>query len=140
MLARRLCTEFIDPRPIEPILSNRLIPLDKGNGGVRLPHKTNRAAELAAEKGASHWLTVIPVKDMNCTLNKREFRDAIHLRYDWNINDIPFTCVCGDNFDIYRAMVCRRGGFVIQCHNEIRDLEVDLLNLTTWRLNLYTKM
>ena len=35
VLARRLCTEFIETRPIEPILSNRLISLDKGNGGVR---------------------------------------------------------------------------------------------------------
>ena len=40
-----------------------------------LSHKTNRAAELAAEKGASHRLTVIPVTDMNVTVNKREFRD-----------------------------------------------------------------
>ena len=32
-LTRRLCTEFIDPLTIEPILAN--IPLDKGNGEVR---------------------------------------------------------------------------------------------------------
>ena len=35
VLAKRLCTEFIDPLTIEPILANRLIPLDKGNGEVR---------------------------------------------------------------------------------------------------------
>ena len=34
-LTRRLCKEFIDPLTIEPILANRLIPLDKGNGEVR---------------------------------------------------------------------------------------------------------
>ena len=34
-LARRLCTEFVDPLTIEPILASRLIPLDKGNGDVR---------------------------------------------------------------------------------------------------------
>ena len=34
VLARRLCTEFIETRPNEPILSNRLIPLDKDNGEV----------------------------------------------------------------------------------------------------------
>ena len=33
--ARRLCTEFVDPLAIEPILTSRLIPLDKGNGDVR---------------------------------------------------------------------------------------------------------
>ena len=35
MLAKRLCTELVDPATIEPILASRLIPLDKGNGEVR---------------------------------------------------------------------------------------------------------
>ena len=34
-LTKRLCTEYVDPLTIEPILSNCLIPLDKGNGEVR---------------------------------------------------------------------------------------------------------
>ena len=37
-----------------------------------LPGKIERAVELALEKGASNWLTVIPVKEMNFNLNKRE--------------------------------------------------------------------
>ena len=47
-----------------------------------LPSKTERAVELATEKGASNWLMVIPIKEMNFNLSKREFRDAIKLRYD----------------------------------------------------------
>ena len=47
-----------------------------------LPEQTKRAADPAAEKGASSWLTVIPVKDVDLTLNKKEFKDAIHLRCD----------------------------------------------------------
>ena len=35
IMARQLCTEFIDPRGIEALLANRLIPLDKGEGAVR---------------------------------------------------------------------------------------------------------
>jgi len=31
---RKLCTEYIDPLTIEPILPNRLIPLDKSEGAV----------------------------------------------------------------------------------------------------------
>ena len=27
------------------------------------------------------------------------------------------------------AMICKRGGFVIQCHNELRDIEAELLNM-----------
>ncbi|CAH3174619.1 unnamed protein product [Porites lobata] len=34
-----------------------------------LPSKTERAVELATEKGASNWLTVIPIKEMNFNLN-----------------------------------------------------------------------
>ena len=94
-----------------------------------LPEQTKRATDLAAEKGASGWLTVIPVKDMGFTLNKREFKDAIHLRYDWQISDIPPACVCGDVFDVDHAMVCRRGGFIVQRHNELRDLEAEMLKM-----------
>ena len=35
-----------------------------------LPEKTKRAVNLAAEKGASSWLTVNPVKEMDLNLNK----------------------------------------------------------------------
>ena len=94
-----------------------------------LPEQNKRAADLAAEKGASSWLTVIPVKDVDFTLNKREFKDAIHLRYDWQISDTPSTCACGDVFDIDHAMICRRRGFIIQRHNELRDLEAEMLKM-----------
>ena len=62
-------------------------------------------------------------------LNKREFRDVIKLRYDWEIADSPKVCVCGDQFNVDYAMVCRRGGFIIQRHNELRDLEAEMLSM-----------
>ena len=34
-MTKRLCTEYVDPRGLEAILANRLIPLDKGEGAVR---------------------------------------------------------------------------------------------------------
>ena len=82
-----------------------------------LPDKTQRAVDLACEKGASSWLTVIPLKDMDFDLNKREFRDAVRLRYDWPIPDNP----SGDH-----AMI------VIQRHNEIRDLQAQLLDMVCY--------
>lgn len=91
--------------------------------------KTQRAVDLASEKGASNWLTVIPIDEMGFTLNKGEFRDALKLRYDWEIADKPSICVCGDVFNVDHAMVCRRGGFIMQRHNELRDLEVDVLSM-----------
>ena len=42
-----------------------------------LPDKTQRAMDLACEKGASNWLTVSPLKDMDFDLNKLEFHDAV---------------------------------------------------------------
>lgn len=65
---------------------------------------------------------------MNFTLNKREFRDAVHLRYDWHIADTHSTCICEDTFTVDYAMVCKQG-FIIQRHNELHDLEADVLNI-----------
>ena len=42
--------------------------------------KTQRAVELASEKGAFNWVTVISIDDMDFTLNKGKFRDALKLR------------------------------------------------------------
>ena len=60
-----------------------------------LPQKARRAEDLSREKGTSSWLTVIPCKDMDFDLNKRDFRDAIRLRYDWPIPDSPSVCMWG---------------------------------------------
>ena len=91
--------------------------------------KMKRMIELASEKGASSWLTVVPVFEMDLNLNKREFRDALNLRYDWPFKDNPTRCACGDLFNIDHAMICKKGGFIIQRHNELRDLEAELLNI-----------
>ena len=93
-----------------------------------LPEKTKRAVDLAAEKGASSWLTVIPVKEMDLSLNKREFKDAVHLRYDWQLSGEPNVCVCGEPFNVDDAMISKRRGFIIQRHNKLRDLEAQMLN------------
>ena len=56
------------------------------------PRKTKRALKLAKEKGSSVWLTVLPFQEQGFNLNKREFRDAVKLRYDWPFDDIPSAC------------------------------------------------
>ena len=93
------------------------------------PPKMKRMIELASEKGASSWLTVVPVSEMDLNLNKRKFRDALNLRYDWPFKDNPTGCACGDLFNIDHAMICKKGGFIVQRHNELRDLEAELLNI-----------
>ena len=64
---------------------------------------------------------------MSFNLNTRELRGAIKLYYDSPI--IPSTCVCGDIFTVDRAMIYKRDEFVIQRHNELRDLEAELLSM-----------
>ena len=97
-----------------------------------LPDKTQRAVDLACEKGASNWLTVIPLKDMDFDLNKRKFRVAVRLTYDWPIPDTQSVCVCWSMFIVDHAMICQRGGLVIQLHNEIRDLQAELLDMACY--------
>ncbi|PFX16406.1 hypothetical protein AWC38_SpisGene19321 [Stylophora pistillata] len=97
-----------------------------------VPDKTQRAVYLACETGASNWLTVIPLKDMDFDLNKRKFRDAVRLRYDWPIPNNSSVCVCGSLFTVDHAMICQRGGLVIQRHNEIRDLQAELLDMVCY--------
>ena len=74
-----------------------------------------------------HLSIYLPLREMGYNLNKREFRDAIKLRYDWQIDDGPSMSVWREVFRVDHAMVCKRGGFVIQRHNELRDLEAELL-------------
>ena len=42
-----------------------------------------RANDLATMKGDSSWLTTLPLKSENFSLNKRQFYDALSLRYRW---------------------------------------------------------
>ena len=66
---------------------------------------------------------------MNFDLNKSEFGDAVKLRYDWHVPDMNSVCVCWDNFNVDHAMICKRNGFVIQRHDELRDLEAEMLRM-----------
>ena len=36
-------------------------------------------------------------------------------------------CACGVPFNVDHAIVCQRGGFIIQRHSEVRDLEAEML-------------
>ena len=67
---------------------------------------------------------MILLKELDYHLNKREFRDAIKLRYEREITDTPMLSACVDH-----AMVCQRGGFIIQRHNGLRDLEAEMLGM-----------
>ena len=87
-----------------------------------------RANDLAQMKGASAWLNALPLKDEGYTLNKREFFDAVSLRYRWRLKRLPIKCVCGVNFDVDHAMHCRFGGFTHRRHDQIRDMLAEMVD------------
>ena len=88
---------------------------------------SKRAMELASEKGASNWLTSLPIEEFGFCLHKGAFRDALALRYGWPPSNVPLHCVCGSTFTVEHVLSCPRGGFPIIRHNEIRDVTAALL-------------
>ena len=55
---------------------------DAKNLYTRLPGDLQRCVELSQEKGASIWLTALPIENHGFTLHKSAFRDALCLRYN----------------------------------------------------------
>ena len=50
-----------------------------------------KVLDLAAEKGSSVWLTVLPLPEMGSNLIKQEFCNAVKPQYGWPVDDIPTT-------------------------------------------------
>ena len=86
-----------------------------------------RSIKSSQEKGASSWLGVLPLAEQGFNLNKGEFRDAIAMRYNLPIKGLPSVCPCGQKFNVTHAMNCKKGGFVIMRHNNLRDFEANLV-------------
>ena len=93
----------------------------------RMSPAQRRTHAISRETGASNWLTTLPLEEKGFYLNKREFFDSVNLRYHWPIPRLPSMCACGSKFDLAHALSCKKGGFVTQRHNELRDLTANLL-------------
>ncbi len=96
----------------------------------QLDPEKRRAAENAAEKGASSWLAVLPLERYGFALHKGAFRDALCLRYNWPPPHLPSTCVCGQSFNSNHAMSCPTDGLPSLRHNELRDITARLFQET----------
>lgn len=93
----------------------------------QLPESLKCHADVASKKGPSSWLSVLPIGEYGFHLHKGEFRDALRLRYNWQLNSTPRTCTCGAQFTVDHAMICHMGGFPTIRHNEVRDMTASLL-------------
>ena len=105
------------------VLKETLRQLDES-----LPEQLLRFVKQARDKGAGNWLTALPLASQGFNLSKSEFRDGLRLRYNIPITDIPSYCVCGEPFNTSHALDCKKGGFVSQRHDNVRDLFTGLLN------------
>ena len=94
---------------------------------IQLSKPKKRALEQAASKGASSWLSALPLKSHGFCLNKSEFSDGIALRYNWQIPNVHSYCACGKKNDGDHVQVCKLGGYVTFRHNALRDTEADFL-------------
>ena len=95
---------------------------------TQLPSTLQRSMELSQEKGASSWLSSLPIDDHGFALHKSAFRDALSLRYGWSLQNPPSHCTCGYPFSIDHALTCKTGGFPAIRHNEVRDITASLLS------------
>ena len=92
-----------------------------------LPTNLQQAMAYGSEKGASHWLAVLPLTEHGFTLHKGAFTDAINLRYGWPLPYLPSHCTCGKKFSVEHAFSCHCGGLPSMRHNDIRDITADVL-------------
>ena len=91
--------------------------------------KTVRAVDLAAQlAGASSWLTVLPIRGMNFDLNKSMFRDAVKLRYDWEIPAGYVLCL-SLYFNVDHTMICKREDL---SHNAKVNMRIWWRNCLAW--------
>ena len=87
-----------------------------------------RANDIAQVKGGSSWLNALPLDEEGYSLNKREFYDAISLRYRWSLKRLPTNCACGKKFSFDHAMGSLKGGFIHQRHDRIRDMVAEMID------------
>ena len=70
--------------------------------------------------GTGAWLTTMPSLLNGSDLSAEEFRDGIRLRFGLTPTALPHRCDgCGDRFTTEHAMSCRKGGLILQRHNDL---------------------
>ena len=93
----------------------------------KMTSSEKKANDIARSEGASIWLTTLPLKEENYVLNKQEFSDGLYMRYMWELKNLPSNCACDAKFTLEHALSCHLGGYIIQRHNNLRDLAAILM-------------
>lgn len=72
------------------------------------------------------------------SLSKQDFRNAINLRYGWDIPGIHSNCACGSKNSIDHALICKKGGYVSYRHDVLVETEAEFLREAKCK-NVYTE-
>ncbi len=96
--------------------------------GQEIRPELQHSLQIAGEKGASNWLSALPMERHGFVLYKSAFRDALCLRYGWEPPNLPANCVCGQSFSTQHALSCPTGGIPTIRHNSVRDLTATLMD------------
>jgi hypothetical protein len=66
------------------------------------------------------WLSTLPSLLNGSDLSAEEFRDGVRLRFGLPPTSLPPRCDgCGERFTTEHAMSCRKGGLILQRHNDL---------------------
>ena len=66
-----------------------------------------KSNDIAQCEGASSWLTTLSLKEEDFALNKREFIDALYIRYGWDVPRLPSICACSKNNSVEHSLSCK---------------------------------
>ena len=67
---------------------------------IDLPTNKIRLNKINQEKGASTWLSTLPLKEEGYSLLKQEFWDLVKIRYGWPLSHLPNMCSCGEKCNL----------------------------------------
>ena len=62
---------------------------------IEIPDHLKQWVEQAKDEGASSWLNTLPIREQQLDLNKGQFVDAVRLRYNQPLKNLPSHCPCG---------------------------------------------
>ena len=89
--------------------------------------KVTQEEILSNDEIVSERVTFIPTQEHSFALTKSEFRDALQILYNKQLEGMPRKCPLGERYDLNHVMNCKRGGFVVMTHNNVRDFEANIM-------------
>ena len=150
--SRAICDplENSDPKKAETeqSLINRNMKTERQN--ITLSEKAKITENGSAEKKTDNKSSVTErsielakqatLRKCNFSLNKSEFKDGLHLRYELEPPYTPHTYPYGQQFTLTHSLHCPKEGYTHLRHKEIRDIYTILLDEESHDVELEPKL